>query len=126
MKEELENELRLKYPTLFRDFEYFECQDGWFDIISNMCEEIQKSLVESGQDLNDYKFEQIKQKFGGLRVYINNDFGNKISKIINDAENLSYKTCEVCGVSGKIVNIRGWVFTLCDEHKNKYLNQNTC
>lgn len=128
MKEVMEEDLRVRYPSLFRDLEYIECLDGWFYIISDLCEELNQIVSDNihiDPSFGEVKFEQVKQKFGGLRVYMVGDGIPEISSAIRKAEYLSYKTCEVCGIPGKQETIRGWVFTLCEEHKNKYLNQNT-
>lgn len=59
---------------------------------------------------------QVKEKFGGLRFYI--DGGNdEHYALINFAELLSYNTCEVCGKPGK-ANRNGWITTRCNEHRD--------
>ena len=65
------------------------------------------------------KFEQIKEKFGTLRMYT--DKGNDyISGVIDMAETMSAITCEKCGALGKTYTM-GWNSTLCPEHaKERY------
>ena len=65
------------------------------------------------------KFDQIKEKFGGLRVYFTGG-DDYIEGLVSMAEAWSYKTCEVCGERGK-PNKGGWIVTLCDNcrHKNE-------
>jgi hypothetical protein len=59
---------------------------------------------------------QVKEKFGGLRFYI--DGGDDIHyALINFAESLSYYTCEVCGKPGK-ASRGGWITTRCDDHRD--------
>ena len=41
-----------------------------------------------------------------------------MSEYIDDAEDLSCKTCEDCGQPGKSRQ-GGWIKTLCDEHSNE-------
>ena len=56
---------------------------------------------------------QVKEKFGGLRYYIN--AGNaRIYNLITLAERLADVTCENCGRLGK-ERPGGWIQTLCDE-----------
>ena len=60
------------------------------------------------------KIEQIKEKFGSLRIYLSqtNDY---IDGLVNLAETLSAITCERCGDKGKIYTI-GWHKALCPVH----------
>lgn len=57
---------------------------------------------------------QVKEKFGGLRFYINGG-DDEIDAAITFAEMLSERTCEVCGAPGKQRG-GGWISTRCDEH----------
>ena len=116
MKQELEEKILKSCPTIFpdaQDFWGFECGDGWFDIINELCCLIEHEL-KYNKELS-VKVVQVKEKFGGLRFYING--GNeKIYGMISLAEQLSTITCEVCGSKGKLREDRAWLRTLCDEH----------
>ena len=57
---------------------------------------------------------QVKEKFGGLRFYVNGST-DKHWSYINFAESMSYRTCEDCGAPGKTYT-DGWHTTLCDVH----------
>ena len=57
---------------------------------------------------------QVKEKFGGLRFYVNGAT-EEMYNFISFAESMSYKTCEVCGSPGKTYT-DGWHQTLCDIH----------
>ena len=57
---------------------------------------------------------QVKEKFGGLRFYVNGAT-DKHWNFISVAENMSYRTCETCGAPGKTYT-NGWHTTLCDIH----------
>lgn len=57
---------------------------------------------------------QVKEKFGGLRFYINRGTDEHYN-YINFAESMSYRTCEQCGSPGKRYT-DGWHQTLCDHH----------
>ena len=60
------------------------------------------------------QIQQIKEKFGSLRVYVS--YGDEVvHELIGYAEYLSSVTCEVCGAPGEMRNDR-WVKTLCDDH----------
>jgi hypothetical protein len=57
---------------------------------------------------------QVKEKFGGLRFYVNAATEEHYN-YITFAESMSYKTCEVCGSPGKRYT-DGWHTVLCDTH----------
>jgi len=57
---------------------------------------------------------QVKEKFGGLRFYVQ-AATDKHYNFISFAESMSYRTCEVCGAAGKRYT-SGWHTTLCDIH----------
>ena len=57
---------------------------------------------------------QIKEKFGGLRFYVQ-AATDKHYSYISFAESMSYRTCEECGAPGKRYT-GGWHKTLCDIH----------
>jgi len=65
------------------------------------------------------KIIQVKEKWGGLRIYT--DYINeKVDIAIRNAERKSFTMCEVCGKEGKLRNCNGWYRTLCDVHGKGY------
>ena len=80
---------------------------GWKDILVRLINDLEQ-LGWNGQLC------QVKEKFGGLRFYIN-AASDAVWKRIAQAEEESYETCETCGQPGKLRRI-GWWKTLCDEH----------
>jgi len=111
--------LKGSFPSLYHDFDYFECEDGWFQILWNLSEKIYLSGEVT-------KITCIKEKFGTLRVYFDTGFDSHdvISKLVTDAENASCGVCEMCGQPGKIRN-GGWIKTLCDEHSEIFYAKRT-
>ena len=85
----------------------FECGDGWFDLIWDLCEKIEP-IVDK-----DFNVFQVKEKFGGLRFYTDG-CSDEIFKLIHEAEMIAEATCENCGKPGKSRK-GGWIKTLCDE-----------
>lgn len=77
---------------------------GWSDLI----DEIYNKLPDNAFIL------QIKEKFGGLRFYVDNISG-EVQDFIWEVEDRSLGICEVCGKEGKPRD-GGWIKTLCDEH----------
>lgn len=57
---------------------------------------------------------QVKEKFGGLRFYVDGAT-EKHYNYITFAESMSYSTCEECGAPGKRYT-NGWHVTLCEKH----------
>ena len=87
--------------------------EGWYDLIAKLLDDI--TAISK-----DFKIMQIKEKFGGLRFYIVAPGSvlkaNLIKEKIYIAEDLSLKTCEVCGEPGEPRRVNGWIRTLCDAH----------
>jgi hypothetical protein len=61
---------------------------------------------------------QVKEKFGGLRFYV--DYvDEKVLDFIDEVEAESFKICEVCGQPGECKPIGGWYQTLCPQHQKE-------
>jgi hypothetical protein len=60
------------------------------------------------------RIEQIKEKFGGLRIYATGS--KELYNLIDDLEKKSYTICEECGEPGEPDN-KGWIKTVCSLHK---------
>ena len=132
MKTELNNQIMKNSSKLFDGTSgyssYVECDDGWFDIIdaalmtihghiTSRNNQIQSNIeYAKDHDINDPAYpewrkdielleypqvQQIKEKFGGLRIYLSNE-DDYIHGIINMAEAIAVRTCEVCGDYGKL------------------------
>ncbi len=98
--------------------------EGWWDILKRLDEEFARIL---GEDINRLSIVQIKEKFGGLRVYIDHtslssDYWPELFEAGQRAESESYKTCELCGSKDNI-DTRGpdhrsfgLTLTLCETH----------
>jgi hypothetical protein len=141
---ELQNQLYGKYPDLFSNRNKsprescmawgIECNNGWYELLASVCWRIfqhernisdririrNKDLMPNDQSDMEYipvKFDQIKEKYGGLRVYYSGG-DNYIRGVVSMAEEYSYKVCGVCGNAGK-PNKGGWITTLCESCRNK-------
>ena len=138
MDAELQNQLYEKYPDLFsnRNKSRMEscmcwgCEvgNGWYELLSSVCWRIcqhEKNIEDTKRILADQpekikaeleyfpvKFDQVKEKYGGLRIYFTGG-DDYVDGIISMAEEYSYKVCEVCGNAGK-PNKGGWITTLCE------------
>lgn len=78
---------------------------GWHELVRAAFQACEDAKVEVSQ---------VKEKFGGLRVYTGGAPGH-IHDLMNDLEMKSLKTCEECGKRGK-PRAGGWIRTLCEEH----------
>ena len=87
---------------------FFGVSNGWFGLIKSLIED----LIELGWDKQTC---QVKEKFGGLRFYINSGTSD-IHRRILQAETDSYTICEKCGEPGELRKDIGWYFTLCNTH----------
>ncbi len=126
MQDELQRRLIDEFPTFFRDHGgdpqktcmAWGCAvgDGWFKLLWDTCEKL-RPLVGP-----DFKFEQIKEKFGLLRIYASG--GNEESyKVLNAAEEASAYICEDCGsADGTETNSGGfgWITTKCADCREQY------
>lgn len=104
------DKLMAKYPSFFPPNFYFECDEGWYDILEHVFKTLEQQNIK-------VEMTQIKEKFGALRVYIGfaKDMveHNMIEQLIDEAERKSETTCERCGKKGKIENIKGWYSCRC-------------
>jgi hypothetical protein len=143
MDAELQNQLYEKYPDLFsnRNKSRMEscmcwgCEvgNGWYELLSSVCWQVsqhEKNIEDRKRILADQpekikaeleyfpvKFDQVKEKYGGLRIYFTGG-DDYVDGIVSMAEEYSYKVCEVCGNSGK-PNKGGWITTLCESCREK-------
>ena len=112
-------ELKQSFPNLFRKLDYIEAPKGWKDLIKHMCLDIIKyEAFFSQQNLyqTSFAFEQIKQKFGALRVYYIGGFPSKvISDIVRAYEDASTKICCVCGSTDVRMGRSPWGLPSCKD-----------
>jgi hypothetical protein len=95
-----------------------ECNNGWYELLGSVCWRIfQHDRNIADPEYIPVKFDQIKEKYGGLRVYYSGG-DNYVRGIISMAEEYSYKVCGVCGNAGK-PNKGGWITTLCESCREK-------
>lgn len=127
MDKELELKLVKKYPIVFTEYGGdmrktcmawgLTCGNGWYKLIDELCQILEPAGVVAAQ---------VKEKFGGLRFYINacdKDKHDEVQAAIRRAESLSFKTCENCGEPGERKG-GGWVHTYCDKCEDERNNKN--
>jgi hypothetical protein len=122
MRKEFDDLLVKTFPNLYKD-RYASSQetcmcwgfpgDGWFLIIWNLSEKLEKLILDTPEDERDgMQATQVKEKFGKLRFYIDT-YSEEVQQHIKLAEKLSAITCEDCGAPGQMRK-GGWIRVLCD------------
>lgn len=134
----LKDKLLIEYPELiylsknYSNTPYnlfgIEVNIGWYKIISNALINISK--IDKYQTV---MIDQIKEKFGGLRIYYSlnyekqslleqdeiNNLYKQIDNIIKNAEHEAYKTCERCGSIENVESKGIYILTLCNSCRQK-------
>lgn len=113
------NKSLFRYPTYVvhegydRNLALASVGRGWSDLINEIFDFIEQKKI------SNVRIIQVKEKYGGLRVYT--DFINDaLDKKIRDAEHRSFTICEVSGTPGKLRDCHGWYRTLCDQEAGEY------
>jgi hypothetical protein len=140
MNEKLQNDLIKTYPKIFKNVggdetktcmaHGIQCNDGWYDIIDSLCFKIQyhcnvantryipetdkyEFILEGDPEYVQVVAAQVKEKMGTLRFYV--DGGDATTEgIIQMAEAMSSRICELCGSPAKTSGDSGWWHTTCD------------
>lgn len=128
MKQELDQMLCERYPKIFANRHKpmnetamcwgFEHGDGWFNIIDQLCRNIQNHIdwqTKQGHQVPQVVADQVKEKFGTLRFYYSGG-DDVIDGMIRMAEAMSGVTCDVCGAPGETGG-QGWISTRCETHR---------
>jgi type IV secretion system protein VirD4 len=86
---------------------------GWNGLIMPILDEIK--IYNERHPEKEITIEVIKEKYGIL-CFSTLKSPNYIRGMISIAEKESGHICEFCGVEGKLVEIDGWLKTLCEHH----------
>lgn len=110
-----------RYPSLFGRGSWmldktplgwgFTCGEGWYPILDRLFADLAAIAREDALKL---EVQQVKEKFGGLRVYVRGSTA-RVQARIAQAEEEAEAACERCG--GPSPGIRthgGWYSNLCD------------
>jgi hypothetical protein len=102
-----------RYPTYVihegydRELALQSVGDGWASLVNEVFDMM--STMKTS-----VKIIQVKEKWGGLRIYTDAMHG-VLDKRIIDVEKRSFEICETCGNPGALRS-GGWYQTLCDVH----------
>lgn len=97
------------------------CGIGWYELLRAFFDEAGAAGRRAATRITIL---QIKEKFGGLRIYFQMDGDETSVQAVRDAEHAaeaaSFSVCEACGAAGELRDHGGWMVTLCDAHWQKY------
>lgn len=110
---------------------------GWMPRFTQMCDDINATLDKYGVPRACFHFDQVKEKFGALRVYWHVEYPDDMPMPESDApqdelcdiiDNAEAETSAICGFCGKAAKWHsiGWVLPYCDacaRQKNKEANE---
>lgn len=98
MNDLLEDGLRARYPEILESMkDGIQCNDGWLTILDALFDEITRHCKHEG--ISVPRARQVKEKTGSLRCYLSSR-DPFIDGLTQMAEEISGKTCEVCGEPG--------------------------
>lgn len=129
-----------KYDGYFRDkWAHPVIGNGWMPLVQQLTEKIiykiedikkynearlnngviTKDRFDKEMELVDnFKICQIKEKFGGLRFYVEGA-DSEIYHWISFAESMSYRMCEECGTTHNLGRTSGWIRVICVDCADK-------
>jgi hypothetical protein len=116
MSPELIQKLKDKYPVILEKSYDYSFDNGWYNIVECAINLIQIHL-ENRNQVDNFRFTQLKEKFSSLRIYREGYYDEYIDGVIRFAESISSKTCEVTGKPGQKCVKGGWIRTLCEEQR---------
>lgn len=91
-----------------------EVVDGWLPILEELFEKLSVDVLT--KELHDFRISQVKEKFGGLRVYTKN--GNETTAaMIREAVEKASHACDICVEPGKLKQIGFLWATCCKRHE---------
>jgi hypothetical protein len=135
-------DLKKKFPYMFQT-NRFEFYRGWLPLAVLLCEEIDAVL---GADKREFRWTQIKEKFGGARFYytmaspsaVEVEVGTEqhplkvtvdrnptdpvvraIASLVAKATTAASTACQVCGAAAERRSYTGYLVTLCNNHQSK-------
>ena len=88
---------------------------GWYPLVEKLLLDFRALPQEDGM----VRINQIKEKFGGLRVHVevsgSDDFKERVRDMIEQAEKEASRTCEFCSNPG-VLRTPGWTRVTCEKH----------
>jgi hypothetical protein len=111
----LHNETFEPFRDMFKQSFGVSTNPGWYPMVEKLLLDFRALPREDGM----VRVNQIKEKFGGLRVYVevsgSGDFKERVRGMIEQAERSAYRTCEFCSNPG-VLRSAGWMRVTCEKH----------
>lgn len=111
----LHNETFEPFRDMFKQSFGVSTNPGWYPMVEKLLLDIRALPKDDGL----VRINQIKEKFGGLRVYAevsgSDDFKERVRDMIEQAEKEAYRTCEFCSDTGVLRNSE-WMRVTCEKH----------
>ena len=104
---------KIKYATTRTIVWVINTINGLFEFISPVISRKVPCDCRNGWEPYHPSISQIKEKFGLLRVYMD-DATDEMYKIIYEYQEKSSKICEICGKPGTTKEENYWINTLCN------------
>ena len=120
-----------RFPRLFRGAQpavWSHVPVGWSAIVGTLFTGIDALLNDD--QAKSFRVEQIKEKFGTLRLYISfdriaadgvNPNPTALKSLVDAAVAASEVTCYVCGAPGEMRTMGAWTTVRCDIPANREL-----
>ena len=121
-----QQQLMERFPRLFRGAQpavWSHVPAGWKGIVGTLFNGIDALLDD--EQAKSFRVEQIKEKFGTLRLYLSFDRidtagvspnPTELRDLVDAAVAASEVTCYVCGAPGEMRNLGAWATVRCDAH----------
>ena len=93
-----------------------ECGKGWKSLYQPILDRIEEINRETESNIVPT---QIKEKFGRLVFYLNEE-NDELSKMIKNVFEKSSHICENCGKPTETIDDGGWLYTLCKDCYDGY------
>ncbi|WP_409260060.1 MULTISPECIES: antitoxin Xre/MbcA/ParS toxin-binding domain-containing protein [unclassified Pseudomonas] len=114
-----EKYLAEKYRKLFSEIDMtqmnfgFECRGGWVSLVDGVLRLVDRYGTEQQLSVT---VEQVKEKFGMLRIYCRGG-DIVVDRMLDVAELVSSCMCELCGATGRLYELNGWLQVRCVKHQ---------
>lgn len=104
------------YPNLYKELKYFECGDGWYNLIEELSYKLEELILRYKEFNSEYLpyAEQVKEKYGCLSFYMSTSTCD-MGELTHKARITSQRICEVCGEKGELIR-DGYYRVRCQEH----------
>ena len=117
-----------RYSSVLSGPLYPEVADGWATLV----EEFLQDMEENARFFDDGAIivTDIKEKFGGMRIYVNYNLPSEtityLEEIVCKYEKLASRTCEYCGDNDHTMHPRHgyWDVVACEDCFNKHFKEN--